>query len=268
MRRQQTLLQSAKRYKSGQGLHYQSLRFCLQSLNFLHRGELKKKKGKEGREDKGGAACCISIPPAERLSVCLWQQPREGDTLCILTQLVYLSLCHCLSLTLSVSACLSLAVSVCYISASTLPLPVTVFLHSGQFFFLRSLLASPYHSISTLSSLCLSGLPANFLSRPPLPSLLTLFSFETSRAPQTVSPRNHTLRAWAKPNRFEPWWPRGVSWSHAPYHDDVGSNVSETTVLSISNVAWINTYADKQATWRVFAQTPYHSPFHLIRSSH
>lgn len=77
-------------------------------LNFLHRGELKKKKGKEGREDKRGAACCISIPPAERLSVCLWQQPREGDTLCILTQLVYLSLCHCLSLSLSVSACLSL----------------------------------------------------------------------------------------------------------------------------------------------------------------
>lgn len=77
-------------------------------LNFLHRGELKKKKGKEGREDKRGAACCISIPPAERLSVCLWQQPREGDTLCILTQLVYLSLCHCLSLPLSVSACLSL----------------------------------------------------------------------------------------------------------------------------------------------------------------
>lgn len=135
MRRQQTLLQSAKRYKSGRGLHYQSLSFCLPSLNFLHRGELKKKKGKEGREDKGGAACCISIPPAEKLSVCLWQQPREGDTLCILTQLVYLSLCHCLSLALSVSTCLSLAVSVCYISASTLPLPVTVFLHSGQFFF-------------------------------------------------------------------------------------------------------------------------------------
>lgn len=81
---------------------------CVKSLNFLHRGELKKKRGKEGREDKRGAACCISIPAAERLSVCLWQQPREGDTLCILTQLVYLSFCHCLSLALSVSACLSL----------------------------------------------------------------------------------------------------------------------------------------------------------------
>lgn len=94
--------------QKSQGLHYQSVSVRLQSLNFLHRGELKKKKGKEGREDKREAACCISIPPAERLSVCLWQQPREGDTLCILTQLVYLSLCHCLSLFLSVSACLSL----------------------------------------------------------------------------------------------------------------------------------------------------------------
>ena len=171
MRRQQTLLESAKRYKSGRGLHYQSLRFCLQSLNFLHRGELKKKKGKEGREDKGGAACCISIPPAERLSVCLWQQPREGDTLCILTQLVYLSLCHCLSLALSVSACLSLAMSVCYISASTLPLPVTVFLHSGQFFFLRSLLASPYHSVSRCHLYVYLASPRKFSISGPPPSL-------------------------------------------------------------------------------------------------
>ena len=172
MRRQQTLLESAKRYKSGRGLHYQSLRFCLQSLNFLHRGELKKKKGKEGREDKGGAACCISIPPAERLSVCLWQQPREGDTLCILTQLVYLSLCHCLSLALSVSACLSLAMSVCYISASTLPLPVTVFLHSGQFFFSPQSSRISLSLCLTLSSLCLSGLPPQifYIGPPPLPS--------------------------------------------------------------------------------------------------
>lgn len=139
---------------------------CLSSLNFLHRGELKKKKGKEGREDKRGAACCISIPPAERLSVCLWQQQREGDTLCILTQLVYLSLCHCLSLALSVSACLSLHESVCYISSSTLPLPVTVFLHSGQF-------SLPSSCISLLLYLRLSSFSLSF---PLLISILPPFS--------------------------------------------------------------------------------------------
>lgn len=92
--------------ESGSLLSKSLLLIVVSKLSAQRRFE--EKKGKEGREDKRRGACCISILPAERLSVCLWQQPREGDTLCILTQLVYLFHCHCLSLPLSVSACLSL----------------------------------------------------------------------------------------------------------------------------------------------------------------
>lgn len=131
-------------------LHYQSAR---ESLNFRGGGELKKKrrrgtgrggvarrrrKGKEAREDKRGAACCISIPPAERLSVCLWQQPREGDTLCILTQLVYLSLS--LSLSISRSVCLSLRLPLCGSPSDTFlaPSPPPLRDQSEKLFFIFS----------------------------------------------------------------------------------------------------------------------------------
>lgn len=130
-------------------LHYQSLFFCLVSKLSAQR-RFKKKECKEGRADKWAAACCISIPAAEWLSVCLWQQPREGDTLCILTRLVYLSLCHCLSLPLSVSACLSLHAAllefICCVPPSTL-LRLTLFFSTLNNF-LRGRLLSPYHSIS------------------------------------------------------------------------------------------------------------------------
>lgn len=85
------------------GLHYQSLCLCLQSLNFLHRGDLKKKKGKEGKEDEGSSLLHQHSSSSEAVCLPLAAAERGGHSLHPHAARLSLSLCHCLSLALSVS---------------------------------------------------------------------------------------------------------------------------------------------------------------------
>lgn len=142
----------------------------MQSLNFSAQRRFKKKKGTEGREDKRGAACCISIPPAERLSVCLWQQPRRGGH-SLHPHTARLSLP--LSLSISPSVCLRLSRSLRRLSPSLSvtfltprrSLPVTVsspcWTISSTIFSYLSIAPSPACHLSVYLSL-----PTNFYFAP------------------------------------------------------------------------------------------------------
>lgn len=126
------------------GLHYQSLCLRVQSLNFLRRAELKKKKGKEGGKTREQQLVALAFHQQRGCLFASGSSQRGGHSLHPHT--ARLSLPLSLSISRSVCLCLSLSLPETGLKHFfTPPMPVTPFSSILDYFLLSSLRHSVWH---------------------------------------------------------------------------------------------------------------------------